>query len=159
MESLICEECGKLFKDSARLFTHQKKSCRLGKRSLRELLSDARELWKARESRPRKHPKTAQGASRPRSRSPAESISHPASNALPPTPLPMDRPHSGGFAYGVHNPSNHCSTGPVHGHASVIDQNEVPQVMQTGCQQLPPPPSLASIGRLCLTRSFLTTLV
>jgi Plavaka transposase len=49
-----CEECGKAFADSARLFTHQRKSCRPGKRSWEELLSDARDLWKSKESGPRK---------------------------------------------------------------------------------------------------------
>jgi hypothetical protein len=143
--STVCEECGKSFKDAARLFTHQKKSCRLGKRSLRELLSGARELWKAKESRPRKHPKVTQGASRPRSRSPAESIRQSESHALPPTPLPAGEPHFGAFAQpeGAQNPSNHRSTAPGHEQAPVMVENEIP--MQTACQLIPSPASLVSI--------------
>ncbi|KAH6880577.1 hypothetical protein BKA70DRAFT_1447153 [Coprinopsis sp. MPI-PUGE-AT-0042] len=41
-----CEECGKTFCNTAGLFTHQKKKCRPGKRSIKELLSDARDYWK-----------------------------------------------------------------------------------------------------------------
>jgi hypothetical protein len=46
METIECEECGRTFCNSAGLFTHQKKKCGPGKRSIRELLSDAKNYWK-----------------------------------------------------------------------------------------------------------------
>jgi hypothetical protein len=82
-----CEECGKAFTDSARLFTHQKKSCRPGKRSWKELLSDARDVWKAKESESRKRPRLEPAATTPslssRSKRKLRPVEKPAARGTP----------------------------------------------------------------------------
>ncbi|KAH6904736.1 hypothetical protein BKA70DRAFT_1226591 [Coprinopsis sp. MPI-PUGE-AT-0042] len=83
---LECEECGRTFLNTAGLFTHQKKSCRPGKRSLKDLLSDARGYWKtvskeASSSQKRRRLGSPQGSNaRPVQRSPAPGSVVPISN-------------------------------------------------------------------------------